>query len=151
MAAAYGLPVDPGMTDEFDFREHAGPVDIGPMTVEAVAVVHPVPAFGFRVRADGRTLAYSGDTGPCAGLDELADGADLLLAEASFRTGDDNPPDLHLTGADCGRAAATRRRRAARAHPRAALVRPAAGDRRGQGAVRRADIALAVAGAVYDV
>ena len=64
--------------------------------------------FGFRVTAGGRTLAYSGDTGPCAGLDELAAGADLLLAEASFRSGDDNPPDLHLTGADCGRAAAHR-------------------------------------------
>ena len=33
-------------------------------------------------------------------------GADVLLAEASFETGVDNPPDLHLTGADCGRTAA---------------------------------------------
>ena len=32
-------------------------------------------------------------------------GADLFLAEASFQTRDDNPPDLHLTGADCGRTA----------------------------------------------
>ncbi len=106
MAAAYGLPADPGMTAEFDFRDHTGVVEVGPMTIEAVPVAHPGPAFGLRVRAGARTLAYSGDTGPCAGLDELARGADLLLAEASFRTGDDNPPDLHLTGADCGRAAA---------------------------------------------
>jgi ribonuclease BN (tRNA processing enzyme) len=105
MAAAYGMPVDPGMTDEFDFRDHAGAVRVGPMTVEPVEVEHPVPAFGFRIRAAGRTLSYSGDTGPCAGLDDLAAGADLLLAEASFRTGDANPPGLHLTGADCGRAA----------------------------------------------
>jgi ribonuclease BN (tRNA processing enzyme) len=106
MAAAYGMPADPGMTGEFDFRDHAAVVEVGPMTVEAVAVAHPGPAFGFRVRAGGRTLAFSGDTGPCAGLDDLASGADLLLAEASFRSGDVNPPDLHLTGADCGRAAA---------------------------------------------
>jgi ribonuclease BN (tRNA processing enzyme) len=106
MAAAYGMPADPGMTGEFDFGDHAPVVEVGPMTVEAVAVAHPGPAFGFRVRAGGRTLAFSGDTGPCAGLDDLASGADLLLAEASFRSGDDNPPDLHLTGADCGRAAA---------------------------------------------
>ena len=26
----------------------------------------------------------------------------LLIAEASFRSCDDNPPHLHLTGADCG-------------------------------------------------
>ena len=51
-----------------------------------------MPAFGFRVRAGGRTLAFSGDTGPCSGLDDLAVGADLLLAEASFRSSDDNPP-----------------------------------------------------------
>ncbi len=106
MAAAYGLPLDPGMTSVFEFHTHEPRVQIGPMSVEAVPVVHPVPAFGFRVRAGGRTLAYSGDTGPCPGLDALAEGADLLLAEASFRSGNDNPPDLHLPGADGGRAAA---------------------------------------------
>ena len=109
MATAYGMPADPGMTEEFDFRELGDSEEriwVGPFTVDAVPVVHPVPAYGFRVRAGGGTLAYSGDTGPCAGLDALAGGADLLLAEASFRSEDDNPPDLHLTGADCGRAAA---------------------------------------------
>jgi ribonuclease BN (tRNA processing enzyme) len=105
MAAAYGMPASPGMSGEFDFRVHGDEVAVGPLAVDAVPVVHPVPAFGFRVRAGGRTLAYSGDTGPCDGLDALAEGADLFLAEASFRTVDHNPPGLHLTGADCGRAA----------------------------------------------
>ena len=106
MAAAYGLDPDPGLTEEFDFIDHRPTVTVGPLVVDAVPVVHPVPAVGFRVRAEGRTLAYSGDTGPGAGLDALADGADTLLAEASFRSGDVNPPAMHLTGADCGRAAA---------------------------------------------
>jgi ribonuclease BN (tRNA processing enzyme) len=106
MATAYGLDLDPGMREEFDFHELGEPVRVGPLTVTPVPVVHPVPAFGFRVEAGGRTLAYSGDTGPCQGLDALAAGADLLLAEASFRSEDANPPDLHLTGADGGRAAA---------------------------------------------
>jgi ribonuclease BN (tRNA processing enzyme) len=106
MAAAYGMPADPGMSGEFDFHVHAGVVEVGPLSVLPVPVVHPVPAFGFRLTAGGRTLSYSGDTGPCTGLDDLAEGADLLLAEASFRSADDNPPGLHLTGADCGRAAA---------------------------------------------
>jgi ribonuclease BN (tRNA processing enzyme) len=105
MAQAYGLPEAVGMNDEFAFFEHDGPVGLGPFEVTPVPVKHPVSAFGFRVSANGRTLAYSGDTGPCTGLDRLAEGVDLLLAEASFRSGDDNPPDLHLTGADCGRAA----------------------------------------------
>ena len=106
MARAYDLPLEPGMTEEFDFRVYGEPVDIGPFRVEAREVVHPVTAFALTVTADGRTLAYSGDTGPCPALDEVATGAHLLLAEASFRACDDNPPDLHLTGADCGRTAA---------------------------------------------
>lgn len=106
MARAYDLPLEPGMTEEFAFAEHDGPVEIGPFRVEAREVVHPVTAFALTVSAGGRTLVYSGDTGPCAALDEAAAGAHLLLAEASFRSLDDNPPDLHMTGADCGRTAA---------------------------------------------
>jgi ribonuclease BN (tRNA processing enzyme) len=110
MARAYDLPLDPGMNEEFAFhdwssRSSDAPVEIGPFTVEPRQVVHPVTAFSLRVSAGGRTLVYSGDTGPCDALDEAATGADLLLAEASFESGADNPPDLHLTGADCGRTA----------------------------------------------
>jgi len=100
LAAAYGLPAEPGMNGEFDFIEYDGPVTVGPFVVDPVPVAHPVPAYGLRVRADGRTLAYTGDTGPCDGVDELARGADLLLAEASFRVGSANPAQIHLTGAD---------------------------------------------------
>jgi ribonuclease BN (tRNA processing enzyme) len=39
------------------------------------------PAFGVRVSRAGRTLAYSGDTEWTDALLDLADGADLLLAE----------------------------------------------------------------------
>jgi ribonuclease BN (tRNA processing enzyme) len=105
MADAYDLP-DPGMDEEFDFREYAGPVELGPFRVEPYAVAHPVPAHGFRVTAGGRTLAYTGDTGRCDALDRLATGADLLLAEASFRHGEDNPDDLHLSGREAGEVAA---------------------------------------------
>ncbi|WP_277869163.1 MBL fold metallo-hydrolase [Nocardioides houyundeii] len=77
----------------------------GPFEVEAIAVKHPVEAFALRVSADGAVLAYSGDTGVCAGLDRAASGADLFLGEASFQEGADNPPDLHLTGRECGEVA----------------------------------------------
>jgi ribonuclease BN (tRNA processing enzyme) len=106
MAAAYDLPADPGMSGEFDFHEYDGPVDVGPFHVEPVRVAHPVPAYGLRVVAGGRTLAYTGDTGPCDPLDTIADRADLLLAEASFRHGEENPDDLHLTGREAGEVAA---------------------------------------------
>lgn len=106
MARAYDLPLDPGMREEFDFRTLAGSFDVGPFRIEPSLVEHPVEAYALKVSAGGRTLVYSGDTGPCAAFDELATGADLLLAEASFQASATNPPGLHMTGTDCGRTAA---------------------------------------------
>ena len=104
MARAYDLPEDPGMHEEFDFRPWVPgeTVQVGPFTVEPIGVEHPVEAYGLRVSCDGAVLAYTGDTAPCEPLGRLAAGADLLLAEASFRDGDDNPEHIHLTGRDCG-------------------------------------------------
>jgi ribonuclease BN (tRNA processing enzyme) len=63
--------------------------------VEAVPVEHyDMNAFGFRVSDDaGVLLAYSGDSGPCRALGELANGADLFLCEATLASGalDANP------------------------------------------------------------
>jgi ribonuclease BN (tRNA processing enzyme) len=41
-------------------------------------------AFGFRVSGNGRTVAYSGDSGPSDQLVELARNADLFLCEATL-------------------------------------------------------------------
>ena len=110
MARAYDLPENPGMSGEFDFRTYpADPIEFGPFEVEAFEVAHPVEAYALRITANGRVLAYSGDTGTCSGLDAAARDADLLLGEASFCDGKDNPADLHLTGSQLG-ATATRAR-----------------------------------------
>ncbi len=106
MAKAYDLDEDPGMNEEFDFITYPdAPVEFGPFTVTAREVAHPVTAFALRVEAGGRSLTYSGDTGVCAALDESARDADVFLCEASFVEGHQNPPDLHLTGAEAGRTA----------------------------------------------
>jgi ribonuclease BN (tRNA processing enzyme) len=106
LARAYDLPLDPGMTEEFSFHAHGGSVRVGPFLVETTLVVHPVDAFAIKVTSGDRAVVYSGDTGACQALVDLATGADLLLAEASFRDGVDNPPDLHMTGSECGTVAA---------------------------------------------
>lgn len=105
MAKAYDLDEDPGMNEEFDFRPYTGLVAVGPFTITASEVAHPVTAYGLRIEADGRTLAYSGDTGACPTLVATAHEADLFLCEASFVDGHDNPPDLHLTGVEAGQVA----------------------------------------------
>ncbi|MGH8825798.1 MAG: MBL fold metallo-hydrolase [Jiangellaceae bacterium] len=103
MANGYGLPVDPGMTEEFDFRRYPdGGFAVGPFLVQAARVEHPGTAYALRVEHEGRVLVYSGDTAPCAALVELARGADVLLCEAGFPDGGDNAPGLHLTGRDAG-------------------------------------------------
>ncbi|KRV47735.1 MBL fold metallo-hydrolase [Wenjunlia vitaminophila] len=106
---AYGgdLPKDSAMREVFDFRTLApGRFSVGPFTVYAERVCHPVEAFGFRIEHDGSALVYSGDTGPCAALVDLARDADLLLCEASFTDGKEDVPGLHLNGRQAGEHAA---------------------------------------------
>jgi ribonuclease BN (tRNA processing enzyme) len=103
MARAYDLDPEPGMSEAFDFRTLApGTFEVGPFTVTAATMNHPVEAYGFRVEHEGSALAYTGDTGECEALVELASGVDLLLAEASFVEREGLPDDLHLTARQAG-------------------------------------------------
>ncbi|MEQ7006992.1 MBL fold metallo-hydrolase [Actinopolymorpha sp. B17G11] len=104
LAVAYGLPLEPGMRDVFDFRAWltGGARQIGPMDVSVAPACHPVEAYLIRLEHQGRSLVYTGDTGPTDALVELARGADVLVSEATFRDGDSNPPDVHLTGRQAG-------------------------------------------------
>jgi ribonuclease BN (tRNA processing enzyme) len=95
------------MGEVFDFHTlKPGSFDIGPFSVRTEKVRHPIDAFGIRIEYGGRTLTYSGDTGVCEALDELAEGADLFLCEASFVYGKEDIPDLHLNGREAGETAA---------------------------------------------
>ena len=98
MARAYGLDEHPGMAQAFDFVTLTpGSQRIGPFLVTAAHVNHPVETFAMRLDNEGRSIAYSADTGESAALVGLARQADLLLCEASFLEGPGLPPDLHLT------------------------------------------------------
>ena len=104
LATAYGIHEPVGMSEQFDFRDwqDGGTVELGPFTVTSILVDHPVPAYAVRVATDTHSLVYSGDTGPTEALVDLAAGTDLFLCEASFVESADNPPNLHLTGAEAG-------------------------------------------------
>jgi ribonuclease BN (tRNA processing enzyme) len=58
--------------------------EVGPFHVRTWPLPHWVPNAGVRLTAGGRVLAYTGDTGPNSAIVELARGADLFLAEASY-------------------------------------------------------------------
>ena len=88
------------ISGHFHYRDWAENQQIGPFLVRAVEVVHPVKAYAIRVEETGGaggSLVYSGDTGPCDALVQLAAGVDLLVAEAAFLEGR-NPRGVHMTG-----------------------------------------------------
>ncbi|MBW3612936.1 MAG: MBL fold metallo-hydrolase [Chloroflexi bacterium] len=97
--------------DSFRLSEHDGSssMTFGGLDMRPIETVHFIPCWGFRMEADGRRLAYTADTAPCGGLDDLADGADLLLSEATLRTLDEDaqPPEQrgHLLPAEAGETA----------------------------------------------
>jgi ribonuclease BN (tRNA processing enzyme) len=72
--------------------EPGGELSIGPFHVLAALLPHPRPNVGFRISAGGRSLVYTGDCGPSEELIELAAGADVLLAEASYA--ETIPPEI---------------------------------------------------------
>jgi ribonuclease BN (tRNA processing enzyme) len=115
LAAAYAASAEErastDLSDVLAFRPVADGACLGAMTLRAVPVEHPVAAYALRVEHDGASLVYSGDTGPCRGLVELARGADVLLCEASWPhvvpgRWTEPPPGLHMSGRQAGEHAA---------------------------------------------
>jgi ribonuclease BN (tRNA processing enzyme) len=85
----------PGMLDD-SYRlnefEIGANLRIGPFGAETRLLPHSLPNAGIRLEApDGTVIAYTGDGGPSPAVIELARGADVLLAEASYA--DELPDD----------------------------------------------------------
>jgi ribonuclease BN (tRNA processing enzyme) len=106
LSGAYGSVGEGPLDDVYTFHDlKPGTFEIGPLAVTVDRVNHPVETYGVRIEHAGRVLTYSADTAPCEALNRLAHDADLFLCEASYLDGDDNPPDLHLTGGEAGEVA----------------------------------------------
>ena len=68
-------------------------------SIRSAQVLHSGSAVGYRFsKAGGPSLAYSGDTGYCEEIVELARGADILLIECSYPDG--VATDGHMTPSD---------------------------------------------------
>jgi phosphoribosyl 1,2-cyclic phosphodiesterase len=75
-------------------------LEIGPFRVSAALVCHPGPTVGYRVTADGATLAYLPDHEPALGLGSmpaapdwisgfaLAEDADVLIHDSQYSAGE---------------------------------------------------------------
>ncbi|NUT35765.1 MAG: MBL fold metallo-hydrolase [Hamadaea sp.] len=77
----------PGLLDDAVSVQTFTPGDdlaIGPFQARTRLLPHWIPNAGVRLSADDRVLAYTGDSGPGDAVVDLARGADLLVAEATY-------------------------------------------------------------------
>jgi ribonuclease BN (tRNA processing enzyme) len=87
--------------DAFDVVEYdpERELEIGDLRLRFIRGRHYVPAWGVVVDApDGSRLAYTGDTGPSASVEDGVRGGDLLLVESALEeAANDDPERGHLT------------------------------------------------------
>jgi ribonuclease BN (tRNA processing enzyme) len=76
--------------------EAGASLELGPFRIATRLLPHWVPNLGMRIEVDGLALAYTGDTGPDQGVEEIARDAHLLLAEASWLDDHEGGAPYHL-------------------------------------------------------
>jgi ribonuclease BN (tRNA processing enzyme) len=78
-------PVLKQLGDYFDLidLDDAGAIAFGPFSIECRPTIHPIPTFAFRIRAGGRTLAFSADTAFDPTLIDWLAEADLIVHETT--------------------------------------------------------------------
>ncbi len=80
--------------------------ELGPFRIRSYKMTHIGPqALGYRIEVDGKVLAYTGDSGPCEEVVELAKDADLFLCEATWKH-DDGLLPFHMSAHQAGEHAA---------------------------------------------
>lgn len=78
-------------------------IGIGDLGVSFVEMDHSVPTVGSRWDGKGRTLFFTGDTGPGGDWKRLAAGVGVLLSEASYQESTKNADyPHHLSAAEAG-------------------------------------------------
>lgn len=86
--------------------EHGSSLQIGDLHLSFASTLHPYPTLAVKASIGGRTLVYTGDTAWHEPLVDFCQGADLLLAEASFLEENKGANAAsHLSAHDAGRLA----------------------------------------------
>jgi ribonuclease BN (tRNA processing enzyme) len=81
-------------------------MDLDGLAVRFAQTRHYRPCLAMRFEHEGRSLAYTADTGPSSAVTDLAEACDVLLAEATLaeRDGDESQWG-HMTASEAGRMA----------------------------------------------
>ena len=83
--------------EEYDVGEL---LEVGDLSIKFAPVKHYIPSYAMAIFG-GKMMVYSGDSGPCDELAELARGADLFLCEATRSEADDAEWG-HLSAGEAG-------------------------------------------------
>ena len=76
-----------------------------PINIKYGKLLHTTVCYGYRLSANGKTIAFCTDTGPCVQMKALAKYADLLITEASLPPGTIDRGWPHLNPEQAARAA----------------------------------------------
>ena len=77
--------------------------DLGPWRVMTLPMAHGIPANGYRLQSNSKSICYTGDTGWCETAVHLASNSDLLITECSFPNG--TQLATHLSAGEVGQLA----------------------------------------------
>ena len=106
-----GVPPSERYATEFGFvtAVPGRSYSVGPLVISPFEALHPVEAYGYRIEGPSEedpsrrvSLAFTGDTDICQTMSDMAQGVDLLLAEAAFVEGRDTVGGMHMTGRRAG-------------------------------------------------
>lgn len=75
---------------------------IGPFAIQFLETDHPVPCYGMRIEAGGKTLVYTADTSYKDEFVPFSSGADLLVCECNFYKHQNGKNAGHMTSYDAG-------------------------------------------------
>lgn len=91
----------------FDFHpvKSGDKIAILPFVFTFLRTEHPVETLAVRVEANGRSLVYTADTAWKDGLVKFAQGANVLIAEATLQKPDAGGQKVHMTAEEAGKLA----------------------------------------------
>lgn len=87
-----------------EYKEDSS-LSIGPFTVTFVKTKHPVPCYGMRIEAGGKSLFYTADSALREEFFSFGKETDVLLCECNFYGGMDASNAGHMTSLDAGKLA----------------------------------------------
>jgi ribonuclease BN (tRNA processing enzyme) len=77
-------------------------VRIGDLHLRCSRTDHPVETLAVRIDHEGRSFAYTADTGPGWSLAQLGEGIDLAISEATYLDGAGDATPVHLSARQAG-------------------------------------------------